>query len=413
MVRVKMSRERLEGLQYFSKVDTEVDPTDVPNRKNLVVAVEEGQSGNFYIGAGFSSIDQLFGYVGLTQGNFDLFNPPFFTGGGQKLRLQATIGTEQQNYEVTFVEPWFLNRKLALEVDLFHRDISYYSDLYDQQETGAKFELTRALFVDSFRAGVSYTIENIGINFDDSLTRTNVVVVEGPGRGLNQTIVPPQISQTLREEEGDRLVSKVGGTLTYDTRGGGLLPSRGQRTQLSAELAGGPFGGETDFYKFELESNWYFRGVIEGHVLEVGGRIGVVEAYDDSNRVPLFDRFFLGGANTVRGYKYRHVGPKDEFGEPIGGNTYWFGFAEYSIPIIERLRFAMFYDAGMVYQDAYSFDPKGFNTGTYNDNVGVGLRINIPQMGPLRLDYGIPITHGSDTSDSGRFQFSVGYSRPF
>jgi outer membrane protein insertion porin family len=414
MVRVKLSKERLEGLQYFTKVDTEVEPTeDVPNAKNLIVAVEEGQSGNFYVGAGFSSIDQLFGYVGMTQGNFDVFNPPFFTGGGQKLRLQATIGTRQQNYEIKFVEPWFLNRKLVLEVDLFHRDIRYYSDLYDQTETGARIGLTRALFVDSLRVGVSYTIENIGIDFDPSLTRTNVVVTEGPGRGLQQTIIPPQISQALREEEGDRLVSKVGASLTFDTRGGGLLPNRGQRTQLSAELAGGPFGGDSDFYKLELESNWYFRGPFEGHVLELGGHVGVVERYGDSSRVPLFDRFFLGGANTVRGYKYRRVGPKDEFGEPIGGNTYWMGFAEYSIPIIERLRFAVFYDIGMVYPDAYSFDPKGFNTGTYNDNWGLGLRINIPQMGPLRLDYGLPITHGSDNSGSGRFQFSVGYSRPF
>jgi outer membrane protein insertion porin family len=413
MVRVKLSKERLEGLQYFTKVDTEVEPTDIPNAKNLIVAVEEGQSGNFYIGAGFSSFEQLFGYVGMTQGNFDLFNPPFFTGGGQKLRLQMTIGTEQENYEVKFVEPWFLNRKLALEVDLFHRDIRYYSDLYDQTETGARIGLTRALFVDSLRAGVSYTIENIGIDFDPSLTSSNIVVTAGPGKGMQQTIIPPQISQALREEEGDRLVSKVGTSLTFDTRGGGLLPNRGQRTELSAELAGGPFGGDSDFYKLELESNWYFPGAFEGHVLELGGRIGVVEAYGDSSRVPLFDRFFLGGANTVRGYKYRRIGPKDEFGEPIGGNTYWSGFAEYSIPIIERLRFAVFYDVGMVYQDAYSFDPKGFNTGTYNDNWGFGLRINIPQMGPLRLDYGLPITHGSDTSGSGRFQFSVGYSRPF
>ena len=91
------------------------------------------------------------------------------------------------------------------------------------------------------------------------------------------------------------------------------------------------------------------------------------------------------------------------------------GSAEYSIPLIERLRFAVFYDVGMVYQDAYSFDPDGFNTGTYNDNWGVGLRLAIPQLGPapLRLDYAFPITHGTDTSGAGRFQFSVGYQRPF
>jgi len=410
MVRVKISRQRLEGLQYFTegKVQTEVEPTEVPYRKNLIVSVEEGSSGNFVVGAGFSSVESLFGYVTLTQGNFDLFNPPFFTGGGQRLRLQALVGTRQENYEINFVEPWLFDRKLALEVSLFHKDIRYFSDLYDVRETGAKFELTRALWVESLRVGLNYTIENVGIDFGSSLTSTNVIVTSGPFRGRDQTIIRPQISPTLFQEEGDRLVSKVGVTLAYDTRGGGLLPSRGQRTQFNAYIAGGPFGGDTDFYKLELESSWYFRGFFEGHVLELGARAGVVEAYGDSVRVPLFDRYFLGGANTLRGFKYRHVGPADEFGEPIGGDTYWFGSAEYSIPIIERLRFAVFYDIGMVYPDAYDFDVRN-----YNDNWGVGVRINIPRMGPLRLDYGFPITHDPGTSGRGRFQFSVGYMRPF
>ena len=346
----------------------------------------------------------------MTQGNSDLFNPPYFTGGGQKLRLQATVGTKQENYELSFVEPWFLNRHLALEVDLFHKDIQYYSDLYNQRETGARLGLTRALFTDAFRVGLSYTIENVGIHFGAG-TATNIVVTQGPlPGGWHQTIIPPSVSPTLLQEQGDRLVSKVGVSMTYDTRGGGYLPSRGQLTSLSASVAGGPFGGDTDIYKIELQSSWYLKGPFEGHVLELGGTAGVVEAYGDSTRVPLFDRFFLGGANTLRGYKFRHVGPKDEFGEPIGGGTYWFASAEYSIPIIERLRLAAFYDIGMVYSKAYDF-----NLGSYNDDWGIGLRLLIPQLGPapLRLDYAFPITHGSDTSGSGRFQFSVGYQRPF
>src|SRR5437016_9175197 len=412
MVRVKLSKERLEGLQYFTqgKVQMSVEPTEVPNLKNLIVDVEEGPSGNFYFGAGFSSIDQLFGYVGMTQGNFDLFNPPYFTGGGQKLRLQATIGTKQENYEVIFVEPWFLNRHLALEVNLFHRDLRYLSDLYSQRETGATLGLTRALFTDAFRVGLSYTIENVGSHIDPGLTATNYVLSQGPLNWPTQTAIPPQVSPTLAQEAGARLVSKVGLRLSYDTRGGGFLPNRGQLSSFGVTVAGGPFGGDTDFYNLELESSWYFRGLWEGHVLELGGRAGVVEAYGDSTRVPLFDRFFLGGANTLRGYKFRHVGPVDEFGEPLGGNTYWMGSAEYSIPLIERLRFAVFYDIGMVYSRAYDFD-----FANYNDNWGVGLRLAIPQLGPapLRLDYAFPITHGADPSGAGRFQFSVGYQRPF
>ncbi len=161
MVGVKLSQKRLEGLDYFSKVDARPEPTDVPNRKNLVVGVEEKNTGNFTIGAGFSSVDAVVGFAEVTQGNFDLFNPPYFTGGGQKFRLRTQIGTERQDYQVSFTEPWFLDRKLAFGVDLYHRDLGYLSDLYDQQQTGAKLSLTRALGSDFLIGTLSYTIENI------------------------------------------------------------------------------------------------------------------------------------------------------------------------------------------------------------------------------------------------------------
>ena len=178
------------------------------------------------------------------------------------------------------------------------------------------------------------------------------------------------------------------------------------------ELAGGPFGGDTDFYRFELRHNRYIKGFFEGHILELSGRAGVVEEYGDSTRVPLFDRWFLGGQYSLRGYSFRKIGPHDYLNEPIGGRTYWTGTVEYSIPIIERLRFAMFYDIGMVYEDAYSFSQKNNGTGFYNDNWGVGIRLNLP-IGPLRLDYGIPITRDPRNNSSGKFQFGVGYTRDF
>jgi outer membrane protein insertion porin family len=383
MVRVNASKSRLEQMQYFSRVETDREPTDVPNRKNLVVNLAEKETGHFDIGAGFSSIDSLFGIIGFTQGNFDLFNPPWFTGGGQKLRVYATLGTQRKDFTISFSEPWFLGRRLRFDVDLFHHEYNYLSDLYDQTETGARVGFVKALTRD-LSAGISYTIQNIGIN--------------------NVRDDAPLI---IKASEGDQLVSKVGTTLVYDTRNSVILPNRGQRTAAEAALAGGPFGGEVDLYTLELSTGWYFPGFLEGHVFEVGGRIGVADNYGDSLVVPLWERWFLGGANTLRGYKYRQVGPKID-GEPIGGESFWFGSAEYSIPIIERLRLAVFYDIGYVYLDAYDFDFSHFN-----DNWGVGVRLNIPMLGPLRLDYGIPITHDDDVSGSGRFQFNVGWSRNF
>jgi outer membrane protein insertion porin family len=383
MVRVNASKSILEQMGYFSKVEADREPTEVPNRKNLVIGLTEKETGHFDIGAGFSSIDSLFGIVGFTQGNFDLFNPPWFTGGGQKLRVYATIGTRRKDYILSFSEPWFLGRRLRLDVDLFHRELNYLSSIYNEQDTGARVGLAKSI-TRNLTAGVSYTIESIGIVDVDS-----------------------GAPKFIKQEEGHWMVSKPGVSLAYDTRNRVDLPNRGQRTELTFEVGGGPFGGDTDFYKWELSSGWYFKGFLEGHVLEVGGRVGVVDKFGDSDRVHLWDRWFLGGANTLRGYRYRKVGPKED-GEPIGGDSFWFASAEYSVPIIERLRLAVFYDIGSVYLNAYDFDP-----GKYSDNWGVGVRLNIPMLGPLRLDYGIPITHDKDVSGSGKFQFNVGTSRSF
>jgi len=383
LVRVKISKSRLEQMNYFEKVDTEVQPTDVPNRKNLVIDVEEGSTGHVEVGAGFSSIDSLFGFVGYREGNFDLFNPPYFRGGGQKFRVGATIGLERKDYQISFTEPWFLNRKLALGVDLFHSELNYYSDLYDFTQTGVRLSLTKALPFNLI-GSVSYTLENIILDN-----------------------VSPDAPLVIRLEDPHQLISKVGTSLAYDTRNNALEPTRGQRTEVLAELAGGPLGFDADFYKWEVRSSWFFPGFLEGHVWEFVGRVGVAEAYDDSVTVPLFDRYFLGGVNSLRGYKYRSIGPYAQ-DEPIGGNTFWFGSVDYTIPIIERLKFAIFYDIGNVYLRSYDFD-----FANYADNWGVGIRLNIPRLGPLRLDYGIPITHDDNVSGSGKFQFSVGFTRDY
>lgn len=408
MVRVKLSKERLQGLEFFEKVDTQAEETDVPNRKNLVIGVEEKNTGNFTVGAGLSSVDSVVGFVELSQENFDLFKPPTFTGAGQKFRLRASMGTERQDYQLSFVEPWFLGKKLQFGVDLYHRDYGFLSDLYEETHTGGSLSLTRALGSDFLIGRIAYTLESIDVDIDNGRHTNNIIRTDGTTNRAN-------ISQDIFDEGGRRLVSKIGPSIAYDTRNNSLMPTRGQRTELSGELAGGVLGGDTDFYKAELKTAWYFPGFFEGHVLEVMGQTGFVKSYGDGDRgrdrVPIFDRYFLGGLYSLRGYRYRDVGPQDRFDEPLGGNTYWFGSAEYSIPIIERLRFAVFYDIGNVYSQSFSFNPEGRKF--FNDNWGVGLRINIPMLGPLRLDYGFPLTHDDNQSDSGRFNFGVGYFREF
>lgn len=397
--RVKLSEDRLRNLNYFEKVDARPEDTDIaPSRKNLVVGVEEKNTGNFTIGAGFSSEDAIVGFVEVSQANFDLFKPPTFSGAGQKFRLRAQLGTERADYVISFVEPWFLDRKLAFGVDLFHRELDYVSrnDVYDETHTGATLSLTKALGSEFLIGKLSYTLEHIDV---------------GIGSGFH-TNPPANISTDIWDEQGGRLVSSIGTSIAFDTRNSPFLPNRGQRSELITQLAG--VGGDTHFYRLEGRTAWYFPGFAEGHILEVIGRAGIIDEYGDGDRgrarVPISDRYFLGGMYSLRGYRYREIGPRDSFGEPIGGETFLFGSAEYSIPVIERVRVAAFYDIGNVFSTAYSFDAPGRKF--LSDNVGVGLRLRLP-IGDLRFDYGFPIQHDSNVGGSGRLQFGVGSTREF
>jgi outer membrane protein insertion porin family len=411
MVRVKISKQRLEGLDFFEKVDTRTEDIDppTPGERNLIINVAEKNTGNFTVGAGFSSVDSLVGYAEVSQENFDLFHPPYFTGGGEKIRLRVEEGIERQDYELSFVEPWFLDRKLSLGVDLYRHEWDFESpnNIYDETRTGVKVSLTRALGSDFLIGSVHATVEDVGISLNS-----------GWQGASSATSTNRNVPNAILAQNGDHVFGRVGGSLAYDTRNSVQLPNHGQRTELSGEIS----GGDTTFYKVELSSEWYFPGFGKGHVLEIGGRAGVADSLDggDAN-VPFYDRFYLGGLYSLRGFKYRNVAPREAPypvsaphvpGEPIGGDTYWFGSAEYSIPIFEQeggvgLRFAMFYDIGEVDSGAYNL------AGLIDDNVGLGIRLNIPHLGPLRLDYGIPITTDKYNSSSGQFQFGVGWSRPF
>lgn len=398
MVQVRKSKERLEGLGFFEKVDTKPDPTVVPSRKNLIVGVEEKSTGQFTFGAGFSTVESISGFAEVSQSDFDLFKPPYFTGGGQKFRLRVQVGTLLQDYRVSFVEPWFLDKKLRFSSDLYHYVYDYQSlnNLYNQSGTGAKFGLTRALGSEFLIGTASYTIESIGI--------------------IDVTAnAPPAIVA----DEGHAMLNRFDTVLAWDTRNNYQLPNKGQRSEIDIEGV----VGDRNFGKLEAKSAWYFRGFAAGHIIELNGKVGVAERLSGKD-VPFYDRYYLGGPNSLRGYQYRAVGPRQATtdltsAEPIGGDTYWTASLEYSIPIISRLRFAMFYDIGSVSADPFSFAPTKTqlpdgtwtSTGAYSDNWGLGLRLDLP-IGPLRLDYGLPIKHDRNSADHGQFQFGVGFTRP-
>ena len=385
-VRVDASQSRLENLNYFytrrdgpGHQPVSLFPSDtlVPGRKDLKVLVEEKRTGSFNFGAGFSSIDSLLGFAEITQGNFDLFGWPHFTGGGQKFRMRAQWGTRRKDFILSLTEPYFLDKKLSVGGELFYRDASFVSSVYDERRYG--FDINARKPINDFTyVRFSYTLQDVEIHDVD-----------------------PGASQAIRDEEGARIESKLAGGITYDTRDSVFLTRRGHKVDLQMYVAGGFLGGDTDIYGFDIEASKYFL-LPWDTILTLNAEVAGVETWSGGDRVPIFDRLYLGGANNLRGFKFRDVGPKDIDDEPLGGNTLARATIEYTFPVVEKVRGAVFYDIGFVNSDSYDF-----GTGNVNSDVGVGVRLDLP-IGPVRIDYGIPLQSDNNKS-SGKFNFNIGY----
>jgi len=379
--KIEISENRLRNLGYFEQVGSGYAPAARTNTYDLTFNVKEKSMGSFLVGAGFSSVDDLVGFAELSHGNFDIKRwPP--VGDGQKMKIRVQAGSERNDVEVSFTEPWFMDRKLALGVDLYHRDADYYSSEYKLQTLGGSLSLSKPLspFI---RGTLSYSLEQ----FDVYDVSTNA-------------------SAQIQAEEGIRDKSTVGARVSRDTRDHFFIPTRGNYSSVSAELSGGPFAADTDIYFLELKSSQFWP-LWNGHVLNLKGAVRTVERYDDTDRVPIFDRLFLGGPNSIRGFKYRHVGPRapDDLDEPIGGRSSWYATLEYTVPLWSKIRAATFYDMGAVDGDAFDF-----SSAEVSSSVGVGARFDLP-MFPLRLDYAWPIdTDQYNEGEGARWNFSLGYS---
>ncbi len=379
-VRVRRSETRLRNLGYFDSVRVADQPTIEPNLYDLTFDVVEGRTGELQAGVGFSSIDRVVGFASIAQNNFDLMGWPRFTGGGQRTQLMGSFGSRKTDVDFSFVEPWFLDRQLEYRLTLFRRDARYFRRLYEQRSVGGNTGFTWPVGRFS-RLSLLYGLQQIEI------------------RNVEETA-----SAIIQEEEGKLLRSSMTMRLTRDTRDRFFIPTRGNRLSASLEVAGGPFGADVNNYNVELRGSQYFP-LWYGHVLSFRGIAAVVEEFGSSDRVPIFDRLFLGGMRDVRGFRLRDVGPKDENQEPIGGRSSAFASAEYTVPVFAMpMRLAGFYDIGMVWEDAYEFR---FND--LNSSVGLGIRFDFPQF-PLRFDYAWPLeTDEFNDRRSARFSFMLGH----
>jgi outer membrane protein insertion porin family len=375
-VRVETSKKRLENLGYFSKVEAFPADTGVEGRKDLNIVLEEKRTGSLNFGAGFSTIDSLIGFVELTQGNFDIMNWPSLTGGGQKFRIRLQGGTQRKDVEVALTEPWFMDRPISVSFSSFYHEANYLSSLYDQRNYGFSLDVRKGI--------LPYLYGTLGYRLE-SIDAFNIAGSASP---------------QLVAETGSSTKSVVTASLVFDRRDNPFLTRHGERITYTWWVAGP--GGTEQIYGFDVEASKYWR-LPWDTILLINAEVAGVDRWGDQTKlVKIYDRLFLGGSNNLRGFDFRDVGPKDPTGEPLGGQSMARATIEYTFPIIEKARGALFYDTGFV-----NTNPWDYNFNNVASDIGFGIRLDLP-IGPLRVDYGIPIQQAGNTG-SGKFNFNVGY----
>lgn len=381
---IEIGKNRLMGLGYFEKVQTTTAPAGKGgDMKDINYNVKEKDTMQFKIGGGFSDTDSLVGMVSLQETNFDITDPgSYFRGGGQRVRLQAMFGIERYDFVANFTEPWLFGIPLKLDLSGFFRT-RYWED-WREQRGGGEISLTHRMF-DQFTTGsVGYTIQNVRVYHMKS-----------------------DMSERFQEEKGSTLVSKAWLGLTRDTRDSMFNPSSGYEVSGLAELNTQALGASDNYYKLEAKGIHYFSFLEKAVILHVAGKIGVMDNFTGSDPVPIFERYFLGGGDTLRGFPYRGVGPVDVNKDNYGGQSMLLFTVEATHPIWDCIRGAVFCDIGNAWEDPGDFDLSGINIG-----AGYGLRVNIPQIKhPLRIDLGYPVLNNQRGVDSKlRVHFNVGFT---
>ena len=380
---VKLSRDRLMGMGYFNSVDavsirSENGPEDT---KDIDIRVDEKRFLDARIGATWSDTDSLAGMLELSHNNMDILDPKnYFTGGGQRMRLLAVAGLKRYDVELDFTEPWLFGIPLRWDVSGYIRNVWY--DDWEERRIGVTTSLTKRIFDDFTSISGGYTFEQVKIH------------------GMNK-----HMSQIFQDEVGSDWVGRVHLSLTRDTRNSIMNPTRGYSISALAAVTSQIFGASNNYARLELKGTYHYPFFRDWFVFSVGGKVGFLSSFTSNKMVPLYERYFLGGGDSVRGFPYRSIGPEDYNKDNYGGQTMYILTAELSHPIYSIVRGAAFVDIG----DA---GPKRFRFSTVNMGIGYGLRIKLPTIAaPLRLDFAYPLINNQDgVSNRLRFHFNIGAS---
>lgn len=377
--KLQQSEQNIKDLGFFESVDVNVSQGTAPDRANIDVNVAEQSTGEISIGAGYSTADGPLADFGISERNL--------LGKGQDLRFNTTLSGRSQQFNLSFTEPYFLDRDLSAGVDVFHDRSQNNESSYDEQRSGFALRMGYPL-AENLRQRVNYSLNNTRIDN-----------------------VPATSSRFVREQEGDRLSSSVGQELTYDRRDSKLTPTDGYVLRLSTDLAG--LGGDAKYIRVRTGGSAYFPLGSRDWVLSFLGEVGAIESLDGD--VSIADRFFLGGDN-MRGFKTSGIGPRDlttASRDALGGNYFARSTVELGFPLGLPEEFGLrgyaFTDAGSLWGN----DARPLVTETFVDDKsirlasGVGIGWKSP-LGPLRVDLAVPIMKESyDQTQQFRLSFGT------
>jgi outer membrane protein insertion porin family len=361
--KLQRARQKLVNLGYFESVVATTQPGSDRTKTIVNIEVTEKPTGLFSIGGGFSSVDSFVGTLDLSQRNF--------LGRGWELSLRLRGGANSQQGQLSFTDPWLFDRPLAGEVDLFSTR-RVFSD-YTLDSTGAGVRLAHP-FAEFWRWYTGYQVRN------DRISDIQAIV-----------------STFALDQRGNHITSVVSGSISRDNRDNVFLPTRGGTLSLGTDVAG--LGGDSHYVK-SIVTSTYYHPIWFDHVLAARVEGGYGAGLGDE-RLPLFERFYLGGPNSIRAFKFRKVSPLDENGLAVGGTSEMLGNLEYVVHMPFGVQLAGFFDTGNVYGYNTKFDPTDLKYA-----AGAGFRWSSP-FGPIRLDYGFNLNR-QPTEKVGAFNFSVG-----
>lgn len=364
---MKRSRNNLNRLGYFEKVSIAPQPGSSDDKVVMNVDVKERPTGSISAGVGYSSVDKIIGTASISQSNF--------LGTGLKLDLSGTMSSKSERYQLGITEPWLFDKPISAGVDLFKLNREYPD--FTRGSYGFDVRLGFPVYERDVRGYLTYKLED--------------VTVKDVSSGA---------AKLIKDQEGKKTTSSIDAVLKRDTRDDAFFPTEGSVTSLAVEFAGGPLGGDNSFIKYVAEGVKYFP-LFWDTTFVTHGVIGYVQGFGGKD-IPVYERFYLGGINTIRGFRTRTIGPRDTAtNDIIGGDKEVFANFEYLFPLVteQKVRGLIFYDAGNAYNGK-------IDLGDLRTSAGLGIRWFSP-VGPLRLEWGRNLNRREGEKAS-QWEFTIG-----